>query len=88
MINFTKPVALGMLATLLLCIGVVCVIAACKRLLYANDSAAWLFAASLISLLLAKAIQSASNKALAKQVAGWESQIRAQFVDTIERMQP
>lgn len=89
MMSFTRPVALGIAATLVLLLGVACVIAAGVLLLDDETIAAWcLFSASLMSFFFARLLQSASNRALAAELASWESQLKAQFRDTVERMQP
>lgn len=89
MISFTRPVALGMAATLLLILGVAGVIAAGVLLLDDEITAAWcLFSASLVCLFFARLLHSASNRALTTELASRESQLKAQFRDTMERMQP
>jgi len=87
--SFTRPVALGMAATLALLLGIACVIAAGVLLLDNETIAAWcLNSASLVCMLFARLFQRASKRALEAKLASWESQLKAQFRDTMERMQP
>lgn len=89
MMIITRPVAFRMAANLALLLGTACVTAAGFLLLDDANIAAWcLFSTSLVSFIFARLLQSASNRALAAELASWGSQLKAQFLDTMERMQP